>query len=60
MTEATTHAMHRSNAHVHHWLIEEAVGPTSMGRCRGCGAERVFRNWPAEEVLQRAEYNAAA
>lgn len=48
------------SAHTHHWLIDEAVGPTSMGRCRGCGAEKTFRNWPAEEVLQRAEYNAAA
>ena len=46
------------NPHAHHWLIEEACGPTSMGRCRDCGAERSFRNWPAEEVLVRAQYAA--
>jgi hypothetical protein len=45
--------------HAHHWRIEEATGPTSRGECRTCGAEKVFRNWPAEEVLQRAEYVAA-
>jgi hypothetical protein len=45
--------------HAHHWRIEEAAGPTSAGVCRTCGAERIFRNWPAEEVLQRAEYVAA-
>jgi len=44
--------------HVHHWLIEEPLGPTSLGVCRDCGAERTFRNYPAEEVLVRAEYAA--
>lgn len=44
--------------HAHHWMIDEATGPTSTGRCRDCGAEKTFRNWPAEEVLQRAEYAA--
>ncbi len=55
----TTATIERA-AHTHHWLIDEATGPTSMGRCRGCGAEKQFRNWPAEEVLQRAEYVPAA
>jgi hypothetical protein len=45
--------------HVHHWVIEEVQGPTSDGQCRHCGALRTFRNWPAEEVLQRAQYVAA-
>jgi len=30
--------------HIHRWAIEPADGPTSKGRCHGCGAERVFRN----------------
>ena len=29
----------------HHWLIEEAHGPTSKGRCINCGEEREFPNW---------------
>lgn len=30
--------------HPHHWLIEEARGPTSAGVCRACGEVRTFRN----------------
>lgn len=60
MSEVTAERSARHDSHVHHWLIEEAIGPTSNGRCRGCGAEKTFRNFPAEEVLQRAQYNAAA
>jgi hypothetical protein len=30
----------------HHWLIEQAAGPTSLGRCQRCGAERDFYNDP--------------
>lgn len=44
--------------HAHHWLIEEPTGPTSQGHCLDCGAEKLFRNWPAEEVLVRAQYAA--
>lgn len=44
--------------HAHHWLIDEATGPTSLGHCLGCSAVREFRNSPAEQVLQRAEYAA--
>ncbi len=33
---------------VHHWIIEEANGPTSEGRCTNCGAEKTFRNWLEE------------
>ena len=50
---------HQHSPHAHHWMIDEASGPTSQGRCRGCGAEKTFRNWPNEEILQRAEYEAA-
>ena len=29
---------------VHHWMIEEAQGPTSKGICKKCKVERVFEN----------------
>ena len=29
---------------VHHWLIETANGPTSLGVCRYCGETRHFEN----------------
>lgn len=45
--------------HIHHWRIDEVDGPTSEGQCLRCGAQKTFRNWPAEEVLQRAQYVAA-
>ena len=28
----------------HHWIIEPALGPTSEGICRLCGATRTFLN----------------
>jgi hypothetical protein len=28
----------------HHWLIESPHGPTSMGICKLCGAQREFSN----------------
>ena len=28
----------------HHWLIESPHGPTSMGICKLCGAQKEFRN----------------
>lgn len=28
----------------HHWLIESPHGPTSLGRCKLCGAQKEFRN----------------
>lgn len=31
---------------VHHWLIDSPNGRTSRGRCKVCGAERDFRNYP--------------
>jgi hypothetical protein len=32
----------------HHWLIEEANGPTSRGVCKFCGATHTFTNSVAE------------
>jgi len=29
---------------VHHWEIELAAGPTSVGRCRRCKMLKVFTN----------------
>ena len=29
---------------VHHWEIEVARGPMSVGRCRRCGSRREFAN----------------
>lgn len=29
---------------VHYWIIEPPAGPTSMGRCRGCGKRKQFAN----------------
>ncbi len=29
---------------VHFWIIEDAIGPVSMGRCKHCKAKRVFCN----------------
>ena len=28
----------------HHWLIESPQGPTSMGMCKLCGAQKEFSN----------------
>lgn len=28
----------------HHWIIEEAAGPTSMGRCKYCRQTKEFFN----------------
>ena len=29
---------------VHHWLIAQAEGETSPGRCKLCGEVRMFKN----------------
>ena len=46
----------------HHWVIESPNGPTSLGRCRTCGAEKEFKNsiqitsWESEgSHLHRAQ-----
>ncbi len=28
----------------HHWLIEPAAGPVSLGNCLNCGETREFQN----------------
>jgi hypothetical protein len=50
MTTATlerpTTAAHSAEPdHAHHWLIEEANGPSSVGICKRCGQIRAFKNW---------------
>ena len=30
---------------VHYWIIECPEGPTSVGTCRNCGEQKVFRNF---------------
>lgn len=35
----------------HHWLIEPASGPVSLGVCRYCHASREFKNSVAEADL---------
>lgn len=42
--------------HRHHWYIEEANGPTSVGHCFGCGLSRIFRNFQEHDFLVRSEY----
>ncbi len=50
-----------SNGHVHHWLIEEANGPLSYGRCKTCGGQKEFRNWLLEtDFTTRSEHELAA
>ena len=29
---------------VHHWIIDESEGPESIGSCKKCGLDKVFRN----------------
>lgn len=42
--------------HVHHWLIEEARGRVSRGRCRDCGAERDFDNTFAGDRIGEGDF----
>ena len=50
----------------HYWLIDAAGGPTSMGVCRLCGAERQFKNyldnapWDNDESVTRDPVQAVA
>ena len=37
----------------HSWLVETPNGPLSLGRCKKCGAERVYKNWLYEENFNR-------
>ncbi len=29
---------------MHHWMIDQPSGPTSMGKCKICGASQEFNN----------------
>lgn len=47
--------------HAHHWIIEEASGPLSSGRCKICGSSKLFRNWLAEgDFLTNEEHRSVA
>lgn len=48
-------------AHAHHWVIEEAAGPLSGGRCKTCGAVKTFKNWLADsDFITNEEHRMAA
>lgn len=50
-----------TKGHVHHWVIEEANGPLSYGRCKLCGGQKEFRNWLLEsDFTTRSEHELAA
>ena len=56
-----TPARAATSGHVHHWLIEEANGPLSFGRCKTCGGQKEFRNWLLEtDFTTRSEHELAA
>ena len=47
--------------HAHHWVIEEASGPLSGGRCKTCGAIKEFKNWLADgDFITNEEHRLAA
>ena len=49
------------SAHVHHWVIDEANGPLSAGRCKTCGEQKAFKNWIEEPgFVARDEQPVAA
>jgi len=37
----------------HHWLIEPANGPSSLGKCKFCGEEKSFDNMLADIMSQK-------
>ncbi|HMO52907.1 MAG TPA: hypothetical protein PJ994_00220 [Tepidiformaceae bacterium] len=48
-------------AHAHHWVIEEASGPLSAGRCKKCGATKNFKNWLEDsDFITNEEHRLAA
>ncbi len=47
--------------HAHHWVIEEASGPLSPGRCKKCGATKNFKNWLEDsDFITNEEHRLAA
>lgn len=56
-TETTTTAA----MHAHHWVIDEANGPLSAGRCKRCGATKAFKNWLEDsDFITNEEHRIAA
>jgi hypothetical protein len=53
-TTTTTRTTTAARRCTHHWLIDDPDGPESIGRCRGCGSERVFQNTPARVPFDRS------
>lgn len=51
-----------TNHHFHHWRIEEANGPRSVGVCKYCGAEKQFKNWleDSDFITNEEHRNTAA
>ena len=47
----------REKACQHHWVIDQADGPTSNGRCRFCGTSKNFLN-VYEDVVAELEARA--
>lgn len=59
--EATIHDITARVEHAHHWVIEEASGPVSAGRCKRCGASKEFKNWLADtDFITNEEHRIAA
>ncbi len=59
--ETNTLIAHKPAEHAHHWIIEEANGPLSGGRCRSCGANKAFKNWLADsDFITNEEHRSAA
>jgi len=59
--DATVHEITARAEHAHHWLIEEARGATSAGRCKRCGATRDFKNWLEDtDFITNEEHRSAA
>lgn len=50
----TTQTTTRTRRCTHHWIIAGPEGPESTGRCRRCGAERIFQNTPARVPFDRS------
>ena len=40
----------------HHWEIEGAQGPVSLGVCRYCGEKREFHNYLSDCLLDKDKY----
>jgi hypothetical protein len=44
----------------HHWIIEMASGPTSLGTCKICGTEKHFDNVLEETTIDKYDASASA